>query len=124
VARIDLQIRRVTEGSSKVADRLRREVLYFVAISKPVAPQIEAVQRAYSLATLIPSAEALDADVVRLQPLLREAREQLANAKDAWLKAASGRADSLPKLAQMLASANARAAEIGHPALSRLAAAL
>ena len=124
VARIDLQIRRVTEGSSKVADRLRREVLYFVAISKPAAPQIEAVQRAYSLATLIPSAEALDADVVRLQPLLREAREQLANAKDAWLKAASGRADSLPKLAQMLASANAKAAEIGHPALSRLAAAL
>ena len=32
-ARIDLQIRRVVEGSSKVADRLRREVLYYVAIS-------------------------------------------------------------------------------------------
>ena len=35
-ARIDLQIRRVVEGSAKVADRLRREVLYFVAISAPV----------------------------------------------------------------------------------------
>ena len=36
VARIDLQIRRVAEGSAKVADRLRREVLYYVAIGAPV----------------------------------------------------------------------------------------
>ena len=37
-ARIDLQIRRVAEGGDKVADRLRREVLYYVAISAPVGP--------------------------------------------------------------------------------------
>ena len=37
-ARIDLQIRRVAEGGAKVADRLRREVLYYVAISAPVGP--------------------------------------------------------------------------------------
>ena len=76
-ARIDLQIRRVAEGSAKVADRLRREVLYFVAICAPVGPQVQAVQRAFKLSGLIPSAEVLSADVVRLQPLLREAREQL-----------------------------------------------
>ena len=104
-----MQIRRVTEGSAKVADRLRREVLYYIATAKPGSPQVEAVQRAYHLAALMPTAEALDADVVRLQPLLREARDQLANAKDAWLKAASGRTDTLPKLAQLLASANAKA---------------
>ena len=97
-ARIDLQIRRVAEGGAKVADRLRREVLYYVAISAPVGPQVQAVQRAFRLSGLIPSAEVLSADVVRLQPLLREAREQLAGAKDAWLKAASGRAENLPKL--------------------------
>ena len=51
-ARIDLQIRRVAEGSAKVADRLRREALYYVAISAPVAPQVQAVQRAYRLAAL------------------------------------------------------------------------
>lgn len=124
VARIDMQIRRVTEGSAKVADRLRREVLYYIATAAPVAPQIEAVQRAYRLLALIPSQEALDADVVRLQPLLREARDQLASAKDAWLKAASGRADNLPKLAQILASAHAKALDIAHPALSKLTGAL
>ena len=124
VARIDMQIRRVTEGSPKAADRLRREVLYYVAMSQPVAPQIEAVQRAYQLAALIPSAEALDADVVRLQPLLREAREHLASAKDAWLKAASGRAENLPKLAQLLASAHARSIDTGNAALAQLTGAL
>jgi len=123
-ARIDLQIRRVAEGSGKVADRLRREVLYFVAICAPVAPQVQAVQRAFRLSGLIPSAEVLSADVVRLQPLLREAREQLAGAKDSWLKAASGRAENLPKLKQTLASVHAKAAEIHNGALMKLTAAL
>jgi chemosensory pili system protein ChpA (sensor histidine kinase/response regulator) len=123
-ARIDLQIRRVAEGSAKVADRLRREVLYFVAISAPVGPQVQAVQRAFKLSGLIPSAEVLSADVVRLQPILREAREQLAGAKDAWLKAASGRAENLGKLKQTLASVHAKAADIHNGALMKLTAAL
>ena len=123
-ARVDLQIRRVGEGSAKVADRLRREVLYFVAISAPVGPQVQAVQRAFRLSGLIPSAEVLTADVVRLQPILREAREQLAGAKDAWLKAASGRAENLPKLKQTLASVHAKAADIHNGALMKLTAAL
>ncbi len=123
-ARVDLQIRRVAEGSAKVADRLRREVLYFVAISAPVGPQVQAVQRAFKLSGLIPSAEVLSADVVRLQPILREAREQLAGAKDAWLKAASGRAENLGKLKQTLASVHAKAAEVHNGALMKLTAAL
>ena len=123
-ARIDLQIRRVVEGSAKAADRLRREVLYYVAISAPVGPQVQAVQRTFRLAGLIPSAEALNADLVRIQPLLREAREQLVAAKDAWLKFASGRAENLPKLKATLASVHTKAAEVKHGALMKLTAAL
>jgi chemotaxis protein histidine kinase CheA len=123
-ARIDLQIRRVVEGSAKVADRLRREVLYYVAISAPVAPSVQAVQRGFKLAGLIPSAEVLNADLVRLQPLLREAREQLGSAKEAWLKFTSGRAENLPKLKQTLASVHKAAAEIGNGALMRLTSSL
>ncbi len=123
-ARVDLQIRRVVEGSAKAADRLRREVLYYVAISAPVGPQVQAVQRTFRLAGLIPTAEALNADLVRIQPLLREAREQLAQAKDAWLKFASGRAENLPKLKATLASVHTKAAEVKHGALMKLTAAL
>ncbi|HEY4137549.1 MAG TPA: hypothetical protein VGN65_03775, partial [Casimicrobiaceae bacterium] len=124
MARIDLQIRRVSEGGAKVADRLRREVLYYVAISAPIGPQLQAVQRTFNLSGLIPSAEVLSADVVRIQPLLREAREQLTGAKDAWLKAAAGRAENLPKLKQTMASVHEKASEIKNAALVKLTSAL
>ena len=48
-ARLDLQIRRVVEGSAKVATRLRREVLYYVAVSAPVTPTVQAVQAGFGL---------------------------------------------------------------------------
>ncbi len=123
-ARIDLQIRRMVEGSTKVSDRLRREVLYYVAISAPVAPSVQAVQKGFRLAGLIPTAEVLNADLVRIQPHLREAREQLGGAKDTWLKVASGRAENLPKLKQTLATVHKHAVEIGNGALMKLTAAL
>jgi chemosensory pili system protein ChpA (sensor histidine kinase/response regulator) len=122
--RVDLQIRRFVEGSAKVADRMRREVLYFVAISAPVGPQVQAVQRAYRLQGLIPTAEVLSADVVRVQPRVREARDLLATAKDLWLKLTGGRVENLPKLKQTLSSLRDKTAAIGEPSLSKLAAAL
>ncbi len=122
--RIDLQIRRFIEGSTKVADRMRREVLYYVAISAPVGPQVQAVQRAYRLPALIPSAEALSADVVRVQPHLREARDLLSTAKDLWLKLTGGRAESLPKLKTTLSALRDKAAAVGEPSLSKLASIL
>ena len=122
--RIDLQIRRFVEGSAKVADRMRREVLYYVAISAPVGPQVEAVQRAYRLPGLIPTAEVLSSDVVRVQPLLREARDLLASTKDLWLKLTGGRVENLPKLKQNLLQLRDKTAAIGEPSLSLLAATL
>ncbi len=122
--RVDLQIRRFVEGSAKVADRMRREVLYYVAISAPVGPQVQAVQRAYRLPGLIPTADVLSADVVRMQPHLREARDLLATAKDLWLKLTGGRIESLPKLKQTLSALRDKTAAIGEPSLSKLAAAL
>jgi chemosensory pili system protein ChpA (sensor histidine kinase/response regulator) len=122
--RVDLQIRRFVEGSAKVADRMRREVLYYVAISAPVGPQVQAVQRAYRLPGLIPTAEVLSADVVRVQPLLREARDLLSSTKDLWLKLTGGRPENLPKLKQNLSQLRDKSAAIGEPSLSRLAATL
>src|SRR5437660_3303053 len=122
--RVDLQIRRFVEGSAKVADRMRREVLYYVAISAPAGPQVQAVQRAYRLPGLIPSAEVLSADVVRVQPLLREARDLLSSTKDLWLKLTGGRPENLPKLKQNLSQLRDKTAAIGEPSLSKLSAAL
>jgi chemosensory pili system protein ChpA (sensor histidine kinase/response regulator) len=123
-ARVDLQIRRAVEGSAKAADRLRREVLYYVAISAPVGPQVQAVQRAFRLSALVPGPDAIAADVVAMRALVRKARDQLVAAKDTWLKVASGRAESRGKLKQMLNSVHATAAEMNHYALMKLIAAL
>jgi hypothetical protein len=46
-------------------------VLYYVAISAPVGPTVRAVQRAFHLSTLIPPADAINADVVGAEPLAR-----------------------------------------------------
>jgi len=122
--RVDLQIRRFVEGSAKVSDRMRREVLYYVAISAPAGPQVQAVQRAFRLQGLIPTADVLSSDVVRMQPLLRETRDLITTAKDLWLKLTSGRAENLPKLRQALSQLRDKTTAIADPSLSRLAAAL
>src|SRR5450631_75441 len=122
--RVDLQIRRFVEGSAKVADRMRREVLYYVAISAPVGPQVQAVQRAFRLQGLIPTADVLSADVVRVQPLLRETRDLLAAAKDLWLKLTGGRQENLPKMRQVMSQLRDKTAAIGEPSVMKLASAL
>ena len=123
-ARLDLQIRRVVEGSVKVAARLRREVLYYVAVSAPTTPTVQAVQKAYGLPGLIPSAETLNADMIRLQPILHAMREELATAKNIWLRVTLGRPDSLPKLRETLERVHKHAIAIGNKALNELTAAL
>jgi chemosensory pili system protein ChpA (sensor histidine kinase/response regulator) len=123
-ARLDLQIRRVVEGSVKVAARLRREVLYYVAVSRPVTSTVDAVQKAYGLAGLIPSAEVLDADMIRLQPILHAMREELGTAKNIWLRVTLGRTDSLPKLRETLERIHENARAVGNKALKDLTSAL
>jgi chemosensory pili system protein ChpA (sensor histidine kinase/response regulator) len=119
-----LQIRRVVEGSVKVAARLRREVLYYVAVSRPLTPTVQAVQEAYGLPGLIPSAETLNADTIRLQPILHALREELATAKNIWLRVTLGRADSLPKLKETVEQVREHAVAIGNRALRELTSAL
>ena len=97
--RIDQQIRRLAEGSPKVAERLLREVLFHVARAKPISDRIKSVQATFELADYLPPAEeqvrqAQDR-ASRLQPVLRGLREQLAPARDAWLKATTGNRDAL-----------------------------
>src|SRR4030095_13093455 len=53
-----------------------------------------------------------------------DAREQLAAAKDMWLKVTTGRAESLPNLKRTLDAVHADAVEIGNPALSKLTGSL
>jgi chemosensory pili system protein ChpA (sensor histidine kinase/response regulator) len=99
-------------------------VLYYVAISKSVDPRVHAVQRAFRLPSLIPSAEAITAEPIGMRQLAREARERLAGVKDTWLNFAAGRAEDLAELKQTLTAVHASAVEMKHSALTKLTAAL
>ena len=127
-ARIDLQIRRLIEGSGKVADRLRREVLYFLASAPEggeVAPRLAQVQKLYRLHDLLPVPETVEeTEWARLQPLLRDIRELLSQAKDAWLRFTAGRKDSLPQLRQTLEALRSKGDSLRHVPLQELFAAL
>jgi chemosensory pili system protein ChpA (sensor histidine kinase/response regulator) len=124
-ARIDLQIRRFVEGATKVADRLRREVLYHIAISEPTTDRVREVQALYDLPQMLPKkVEARQIDFDRYQPLLRRAQELITSIKDNWLKVAGGRREMLAPIAQHLGELKNLTTGLHEPALVDLIAAL
>ena len=93
-ARIDLQMRRLLEGSKTVSERLVRDALYFVAVAKGGGALVRQVKETYQLDALVP---AQTADIEPLKPVLRAMRDSLAAAKEAWNKFCAGAAAALPQ---------------------------
>lgn len=123
-ARIDQQIRRLGERSSKVAERLLRDVLYHIARAKPATERLASVKQAYALDEYLaaqPLAPAgADATMERLRPLLRELAELVAAAKEAWLKFTAGNPDALKAFQAHAARLQEKAGGLGNPALEEL----
>lgn len=116
-ARIDQQIRRLAEGSPKVAERLLRDLLYFIAKSEPVSEHVRQVKSAFELEKYLPASTADDdaayAEAQRMQqPLLRELKDILVSAKEAWLKFTTGNKDSLKVFHSHLGKLKDRATEL------------
>src|SRR6266481_1351080 len=118
--RIEQQIKRLVEGTPSVAERLMREVLYYVARAKPASGRVREVQEAYHLGQTIPAAEN-DGGTVEELPALKSAREHLAHAKDAWNKFASGNSPSLLAFRDSAAGLKDDAAHLGNADLTALA---
>jgi chemosensory pili system protein ChpA (sensor histidine kinase/response regulator) len=117
--RIEQQIKRLVEGAPSVAERLMREVLYYVARARPASDLVREVQEAYHLAQSIPQTEGDEAGSGD-SPALKAAREHLAHAKDAWNKFASGHATSLAAFRDGSAALAASAARLGNADLAAL----
>src|SRR5712671_1890647 len=118
--RIEQQIKRLVEGTPSVAERLMREVLYYVARAKPARGRVREVQEAYRLGQTIPAAEN-DGGTVEELPALKAAREHLAHAKDAWNKFASGNSPSLLAFRDSATALKDDAAHLGNTDLTALA---
>jgi chemosensory pili system protein ChpA (sensor histidine kinase/response regulator) len=95
--RIDLQMRRLMEGSRQLAERLQRDILYYLAQDRSATGRALDARRLYRLDLYLPpdvSEEAAHAEAL-CRPHLNALREALNSAKDHWMKVCSGRPESL-----------------------------
>ncbi len=89
-ARINLQIRRLCQGSSSIAERLLRDALFFIARTEEPLPRARQIRTAYQLDGLVPT----DYDTKRYGQIdvdaLAAAKERLSQAKNCWNRIAGG----------------------------------
>ena len=123
-ARIDLQIRRLVEGSTKVADRLKREVLYHIARATASNPDVDQVRELYELDTLVPRRVRREVDVVALRPAISALSETLSRCKDDWAAVSMNRSGATERLMKSVGELPAACAPIGIESLSELATGL
>ena len=85
LARIDLQMRRLMEGSPQVAERLLRDALFFVAKSQTLEGRAAEVRATFSLDQYLPGKGLLDPETLaRMRPVLAALKTCLKNARDIW----------------------------------------
>ncbi len=119
-SRIDLQIRRLLEGSGNVAERVMREALYHVAkVTNPGDPAVAEVQAVFGLPAMIPG----EAPAALSQPhetALRRLREVIVAAEELWNKVCTGSPASLGAFVEQSRQCADLTASIGHTDLKRL----
>ena len=120
MARVDLQVRRFVEGSTRVADRLRREVLYHVARAQTGHPLVDSVKALYELEVLLPKRIPREIDVVALQPAIDALGAILTRCKDAWSSHSAGRSNALPRLRDSVHGLSAACDALHMPDFSNL----
>ncbi|HEX5804694.1 MAG TPA: Hpt domain-containing protein, partial [Azospira sp.] len=121
-ARIDLQIRRLIEGSKNVAERLMRDALYYVAQADSSDELVRQVKDTYQLQSLVPTPEA--AAAAPQETLRRRLRETIAATEEAWNKFCAGTAQSLPVFRDHAATVQQAIEQLGHTDYRRLAQAI
>jgi len=98
-SRVEQQLRRLIEGSPSVAERVMREVLYWVAGAGERSARARAVKQAYRLehTALVPSSAA---DISQRMSIALALREAIAGAKETWNRFAAGAESALVAFAQ------------------------
>ncbi len=121
-ARIDLQIRRFVEGSTKVSDRLRREVLFHVGRARSAEPTVRAIQHLYELDRLVPEqgARPVHVDFVALKPRVEELARKIEEIRNSWQRVLVGAHEHRATLRQDCTAAAKLASDLQRPALMGL----
>ena len=124
LARLNLQLRRLIEGGSAVAERLMTDTLYYVGRAGDAVPRVVEVKRLYGLEALIPAdferatLTAVDADA------LRGLRDALTGTKTIWGQLVTGNAADAAKFTHEIAMAQTAAQRLDAAPLARVLAAV
>ena len=119
-ARIDLQMKRLMEGSQNVAERLMRDALFFVAKSRADSAQVKEIRALYGLEGVMPEETAGKRDVKPYEGTLRTIREILASAKDKWNQFSAGQTHELSSFKEQAVQLEEKAKELGNPEFAKL----
>ncbi|MEI7429156.1 MAG: Hpt domain-containing protein, partial [Betaproteobacteria bacterium] len=121
-ARIDLQIRRLSEGSKNVAERLMRDALYFVANAESNDNAVQLVKQTYHLQEAIPSSETNL--IAPKETVRRKLRDVITAAEEAWNKYCAGTTQSLHVFLEHANSLSVIIEQLGQTDYRRLAQAI
>lgn len=117
--RIDLQLRHLMEGSKSIAERLLRDLFYYLAHADVAEGRAVEARQRFGLSAWLPSASAARADE-DLRPRLNALRELVQAAKEHWLKVCGGREDAVEPFRQAIEQADAACAALPDAALAQL----
>ena len=104
LARVDLQMRRLMEGSPQVAERLLRDALFFVAKSQALDGHAAEIRSRFGLDRYLPGRGMLDPEALaRMRPVLDALQAGLKAARDHWHACVEGQADQREQFQTQLA---------------------
>jgi chemosensory pili system protein ChpA (sensor histidine kinase/response regulator) len=119
-ARINLQIRRLSEGSTSIGERLLRDALFFIARAEDPSPRMLQIRNGYELEGLVPS----DYEEKRYGQIdaatLATAKERLAQAKSMWIRIAGGDAGAAQAFEQEMNGLTEAGSRLNSPSLAKL----
>ena len=119
-ARINLQIRRLSEGSHSIAERLLRDALFFIARIAEPSPLAEQIQRTYQLNGVVPTDYTSRRYGQVDAATLLQAKEKLTQAKTLWNRIASGDATAAESYETEMRQLTEVGSQLGSSSLSKL----
>lgn len=118
--RINLQIRRLAEGSSSIPERLLRDALFFLAQVEHPSEFITRVRRAYQLETQVPADYEQKTYGLIAPGELSNTKEHLAAAKNLWGRIANGEHGLAEKFSQKMLALAESGQTLNNPPLTKL----
>lgn len=119
-ARINLQLRRLSQGSSSISERLLRDALFFIAGIENASKLTTQIRAAYRLSGLVPTDYSTRHYGQISLDALGAAKERLGQAKNMWDRLASGDAAPAAAFEKEMHGLSEAGSQLNAPSLSKL----